>query len=221
MESILPFLSALKKNNDRDWFQANKKSYETAKKELATFVDKLLVSLSKEDPSLRGLTSKDCLFRIFRDVRFSADKSPYKTNMGAVIAPGGRKSAHACYYVHIEPGGSFLAGGIYMPMPDVLKNIRQEIDFNLDDLQKILQKKSFSSFFEGMDQEEKLKTNPKGYTSDNPAIDYLKLKSFTVSHPLSDKEITTPDLLKKCETVFREIRPLNAFLNTAIPANEK
>lgn len=216
MKSILPFLQNLKANNNRDWFIAHKKDFDQANKELSEFITQLLAILSREEPALSELKAKDCLFRIYRDVRFSKNKEPYKTNMGAVIAPGGRKSNQACYYVHIDPDGSFLAGGIYMPEPDALKRIRQEIDYNYDEFTAILESKDFKSTFTSLDDNGRLKTNPKGYEGDNPAIAYLKNKSFTVSCPLDAKQVTQANLLDYCEQTFRILRPLNAFLNRSI-----
>jgi len=136
--------------------------------------------------------------------------------MGAVIAPGGRKSPKGCYYLHIDPNGAFLAGGMYMPMPDVLKNIRQEIDYNLKEFEKTVNHSEFKRFFNGLDDQIKLKTVPKGYSADNPAIEFLKLKSFTVSSPLDNKTLNSKELIPHCLEVFAAIRPLNHFLNRAV-----
>lgn len=132
------FLKALKKNNNRDWFNDHKSEYENAKDNVLGFIQELVVAFSTFDSSLRGLEAKDCLFRIYRDTRFSKDKTPYKTNLGASINAGGKKSMGPGYYVHLEPGGSFIAGGIWMPPADEVKKIRQEIDYNGKDLKKIL-----------------------------------------------------------------------------------
>jgi len=216
MKTILPFLQDLAANNNRDWFAANKIRYETAKKELNNFIDGLINNLAKTDPSLSDLKAKDCMFRIFRDMRFSKNKDPYKTNMGAVIAPDGRKSTKACYYLHIDPAGCFLAGGIYMPEPDNLKRIRQEIDYNLDAFEKIIHDKNFQKQFGTLGDNGRLKTSPKGYEADNPAIEYLRNKSFTVSHAFSPAEISKAGFEAYCVETFAEIRPLNLFLNQAI-----
>jgi len=215
MKTLIPFLTELTANNNRDWFTANKKNYETAKKELIAFLDTLLPILAESDPNLKDLKAKDCMFRIFRDVRFSKNKDPYKTNMGAVIAPGGRKSTKGCYYLHIDPNGCFLAGGMFMPESDKLKLIRQEIDYNLSEFEKLIHDKNFVTLFGALDDNGRLKTSPKGYEADNPAIEYLRNKSFTVSHAFSPKEITKPDFATFCLSTFAEIRPLNEFLNRA------
>lgn len=215
MKTLLPFLTELAANNNRDWFTANKKRYETAKKELSQFLDQLIPALAETDPALAELKAKDCMFRIFRDVRFSKNKDPYKTNMGAVIAPGGRKSTKGCYYLHIDPNGSFLAGGMYMPEPDKLKLIRQEIDYNLAEFEKLIHAENFKKNFGSLDDNGRLKTSPKGYDVDNPAIEYLKNKSFTVSTSFDPSRISKPDFMDFCLSTFAEIRPLNTFLNRA------
>lgn len=220
MKSILPFLEKLKANNNREWFQANKKEYEKAKQEFSAFVDELIQELQKNEPSLEGLTSKDCLFRINRDIRFSADKSPYKTNFGAVIAPGGRKSKFACYYLQLAPGDSFVAGGIYMPENDALKNIRQEIDYNLKDFQSILKEPGVKKHFPDIDRNHSLKTAPKGYDTENEAIDFLKLKSFTFSKKMEMTDLDDPKFKKEILSCFEGISHLNKFLNRALEVSE-
>ncbi|MBI1221958.1 MAG: TIGR02453 family protein [Bacteroidetes bacterium] len=215
MKSVIPFLRKLKKNNQREWFQANKKDYESAKQELSTFLDGLIEELQKTDPELNGLQAKDCMFRIFRDTRFSKNKDPYKTNMGAVIAPGGRKSEKALYYFHIDPDGCFLAGGSYKPESKKLNMIRQEIDYNLDEFNAILEDPEFKKFFSGLDQRDRLKNAPKGYDPDSPAIDYLKNKSFIVSYPFDVQEIESESFQKFCLKVYGKMKPLNDFLNRA------
>ncbi|MBK8413382.1 MAG: DUF2461 domain-containing protein [Bacteroidetes bacterium] len=132
----LDFLKALKKNNNREWFDVNRSKYEEAKADFEKFVETLLPLLSKENSKLKDLKVKDCVFRIYRDVRFSKNKDPYKTNFGAYFVEGGKKSSKAGYYIQIEPGNSFLAGGCWMPEAPVLKAIRQEIDYNLKDFEK-------------------------------------------------------------------------------------
>lgn len=213
METIIPFLNKLSENNNREWFQANKKEFDKAQKELQSFINTLIEKLKVSEPELGELTAKDCMFRIYRDTRFSKDKQPYKTNMGAVIAPGGRKSSKGCYYVHIDPNGCFLAGGRYMPEGEELKNIRQEIDYNLSEFESILNTDTFKKHFSGLDQNHRLKTTPKGYDAENPAIDHLKNKSFTVSVSFKADKITKTNFMDYCLDVFAAIRPLNAFIN--------
>lgn len=210
------FLKALKKNNNRDWFNDHKSEYENAKDNVLGFIQELVVAFSTFDSSLRGLEAKDCLFRIYRDTRFSKDKTPYKTNLGASINAGGKKSMGPGYYVHLEPGGSFIAGGIWMPPADEVKKIRQEIDYNGKDLKKVLTKPSFKKAFGGLSREHALKTAPKGYPKDHPDIELLKLNSFIVWKNVSDKDILGPKSIKTLTTLGKEMKPLMDFLKTAL-----
>ena len=214
--ATLTFLLALKKNNNKDWFDKNKEKYFLAKDNVADFVDNLLPQLCKIDKKLAGLTSKDCLFRIYRDVRFSKDKIPYKTNMGASMNAGGKKVINAGYYMHIEPGKSFFAGGIWMPPGDSIKKIRQEIDYNGKQINKIISQKDFKKYFGELDASYKLKTTPKGYDKDHPDIELLRLNSFIVWHKFNDKEITSKNFSKEILKGAKIMKPFLDFLNTAI-----
>lgn len=217
-KSIIPFLKELSRNNNKEWFDANKKQYEKAKMELSELVQELINGIKKFEPELGALQPKDTMFRINRDIRFSNDKSPYKTNMGAWISAGGRKSNRAGYYIHIEPGKSFLAGGKHIPEGDELKAIRQEIDYNFEEFDKIINATEFKKLFGGKLDGDKLKTVPKGYEADNPAIEYLKMKSFIAYRDLKDKDIESPALSKEALHAFKMMKPLNNFLNRAIGA---
>ena len=191
MKNTLDFLKKLKSNNNKKWFDKNKNLYLQSKEEVETLVDSLIAGIAKFDKKIPAdLKGKDCTFRIYKDVRFSKDKTPYKTNMGAYISPGGRKSMAAGYYIHFEPGASFLAGGMYMPEPDKLNAIRQEIDYNYAAFDKIFKAPLFKKYFKALDEMEKLKTAPKGYAKDHPHLDLLQHKHYIVSHKLSDKNIT-------------------------------
>ena len=143
MKEVFSFLKDLSANNDREWMQSNKKRYENARKEVSTFVAQLIESIGEFDSGIVGLQPKDCLFRINRDIRFSKDKRPYKTNFGAAITEGGKKLPNPTYYIHMEPGKSMMACGIYMPEADTLKKIRQEIDYNAGELKKIIDNPTF------------------------------------------------------------------------------
>ena len=134
--SIFRFLTDLRDNNNREWFQANKERYLKAKEVFESFIDNLIPEIRKFDSSIDLITSGDCMFRIYKDIRFSKDKTPYKTNIVAYIARGGKSSPYAGYYVHAEPGQSMLAGGIYMPQPEALKRLREEIYYNVDEFKK-------------------------------------------------------------------------------------
>ena len=212
---ILKFLKDIKKNNDRVWFEKNKSRYLEAKKGFEDFVAALLAEFSKFDTGMAGLDPKKLPFRIYRDVRFSKDKSPYKTNMGAGFSPNGKLVQEPGYYIHIEPGKSFVAGGIYMPDATNLAKIRQEIDYNYDKLKKVINATSFKKSFDGFDQFDKLKTVPKGYPKDHPQIELLKLKSFIVSHNFSDKEVMDPKFVKTVASYAKPIKPLNDFIKEA------
>jgi uncharacterized protein (TIGR02453 family) len=215
MDAALRFLRKLKKNNNKPWFEANRNGYTEAKQEVEAFLEGLIASYGKTDDAISRLTPKDCMFRINRDVRFSKDKSPYKTNFGAFINPGGKKSALAGYYLHIEPGASFAGGGLWMPMPAELAKIRQEIDYNLPEFTAILGapsfKKQFGLLYSGEDMS--LRRVPKGYDNDNPAAEYLKLKSFIATRKLSDEEVASASLKKSCIAAFTALKPLLEFIN--------
>jgi len=220
--STIKFLKDLKKNNNKPWFDANRKVYEAAKADFAGFIDAVIEKHSTKDPSIAHLKAKDCMFRINRDVRFSKDKSPYKSNMGASINKGGKKSMTAGYYFHVQPGDSFTGGGLYMAMPDQLKNIRQEIDYSWKEFHKIISSKNFKAVYGDlhMGEEMKLSRPPKGYEAGNPAIEYLKLKSWIGFSKLTDADLTSKDLLKKTITSFEVLKPLLDFLNEGLENNE-
>ena len=213
---IMTFLEQLQDNNNREWFQANKSLYDDAKKEFETFIDSLIPAIAKFDDSVKQMTAKDCIFRIFRDVRFAKDKSPYKTNFGAFIAKGGRKNHGPGYYFHIQPGECFLAGGVWMPAPDVMKKIRQEIYYNIDELKNILNNKGFRSYFSGIDDYDRQKTAPREYPKDFPDIELLKNRSFTISHPLDEKILHSEKLFDYTIGVYKIMLPYNAFLARAV-----
>ena len=165
------------------------------------------------------LTSKDCLFRINRDVRFSKNKAPYKSNMGASIVHGGKKSPLAGYYFHFEPGGnSFVGGGKYMVDAPVLKKIRQEIDYSWNEFSNILTNKKFAAYYGDMEKGEGMSLSrvPKCYEKENPAINYIKLKSWVATAAITDTDLMSKDLVKKITIAFETLQPLNVFLNRAL-----
>ncbi len=215
-KSTLVFLKQLKTNNNKEWFDKNKEKYLAAKDDVSHFVDDLIKSFSAFDKSLVGLKAKDCVFRIYRDVRFAKDKRPYKTNMGAGINAGGKKMEIAGYYVHLEAGKSFLAGGRWMPSSDHLKKIRQEINYNGKDFRKILLNKDFKKYFSEMDVEYKLSRPPKGYDNDHPDIELLKLNSYIVLHEYNDKKVLSKNFVKEVTKGAKIMKPFLDFLNTAI-----
>lgn len=216
--STLKFLKDLRKNNNKPWFEKHRQEYDNAKTDYAGLVQQVIDQFGKKEPALAHLAAKDCLFRINRDVRFSKDKSPYKTNMGAYFNQEGKKSNLAGYYLHFEPGRSFVGGGLWMPEPGDLAKIRQEIDYNLQDFKKLVESKKFRTLYGGLSREPEflLSRVPKGYEAGNPAAEYLKFKSLVAMTPLSDTDLVSPDLVKKIVTAFTTLRPLVQFLNEGI-----
>lgn len=211
--ATIRFLEQLAVNNNKPWFDEHKKDYDAAKNDFESFISDMLKTLATVEPAFGEQKAKDCIFRIYRDVRFSKDKTPYKAHFGAYLSKGGRKYAGAGYYIHIEPGGkSFAGGGLWMPDAPLLKAVRQEIDYNFDEFCKITGDKTFKKLFKQLNGEQ-LKTVPQGYTAENPAVEYLKMKSFTVGHNITDKEITGKTFTKKCVDVFTVMKPLVDFLN--------
>ncbi len=218
-KSTLQFLKQLARNNNKEWFDANRRQYEGAKSDFASFIQNVIDEFCKTDASLAALTAKECMFRINRDIRFSKDKSPYKINFGASINTGGKKSFKAGYYLHIQPGESFVGGGLYTPFPEVLQKVRQEIDYNFDEFKKIINQKKFKTVYAkglSMDNEMRLSRPPKGYDENNPAIDFLKLKSVIAIAPLTDDQLTDKKFASTITKSFDALYPLISFINKAL-----
>ncbi len=216
--STLTFLKNLEKHNERSWFDANRSAYEFAKSDFEAFINALLADLSRSDDSIASLTAKSCMFRINRDVRFSKNKQPYKNNFGASMNKGGKKSLLAGYYFHLEPGATFVGGGLWMPMGPELAKVRQEVDYCFDEFKKIVTdptfRKHFGAMYDGEDA--KLKRLPKGYEAGNPAEEFLKLKSFIAMKPLTDEDVLSPGLLKSSVQALKALQPMIHFLNRAL-----
>jgi len=215
MKNVLPFLEDLKKNNDRDWFQANKSRFLEAKKEFETFIAELLPKLAEIDKDLAGLEVKQCVFRIYRDVRFSKDKSPYKTNMGAAMTKGGRKSPYATYYFHMEPGNAFAGGGIWSPQPPVLKAMRQEVYYNVGEFKKIIGSSKFKKHFNRLDGD-KLKRPPRDFPADFSDVDLLMYKSYITGSRIDNKILQSDKLIDELLDIYRSLYPFNSFINRAL-----
>lgn len=214
--STLKFLKLLRLNNNKVWFDEHKTEYMAAKADFESMVQQLIDGLARQDATMQGLTLKDCVFRIYKDVRFSKDKTPYKVNMAASFQAGGKKSTLAGYYFHLEPGGnSFAGGGIWMPAAPQLKKLRQEIDYNFQEFEQLISNKEFIKHF-GKIEGDALKTAPQGYQPDNPAIAYLKLKSVIVSHPFTDENSTQPAMVREILKTFAIMQPLIQFINRAM-----
>ncbi|OSZ81051.1 TIGR02453 family protein [Chitinophagaceae bacterium IBVUCB2] len=217
--STIKFLKDLKKNNNRPWFEANRAKYDTAKADFANFIQAVIDQHGKKDVSIKNIVAKDCLFRINRDVRFSKDKSPYKSNFGASINKSGKKAEHSAgYYFQVQPQRNFAGGGIWMPEPNELKKVRQEIDYNFADFKKIISSRKFKSIYGDLDRSEEflLRRVPKGYEPDNPAADYLKLKSFVGISFFSDADLISKDLVKKTVAAFEALQPVIQFINNSM-----
>ena len=209
--STLQFLKTLEKNNNRDWFNEHKHLYLEAKEEVEIFVENLIQEIATFDEEILKIDPKKAVFRIYRDVRFSKNKIPYKTHFGASLGMG-KGTKISGYYLHIEPGKSFIAGGVYNPDPSVLKQIRNEIAASGADLLKIIEHQDFRNNFRGLSVEHKLQRVPTGFEKDHPMADYLKLKSFTVSHPISDEDLLDNHAAENFAKILRTIKPLNDFL---------
>ncbi len=218
MLQVIQFLQDLSENNNREWFQNNKKCYDESREKVLFLTEVLINEIRKFDSDIPLLEPKDCLFRIFRDVRFSNDKRPYKTNFGSFIAKGGRKSIYSGYYFHIEPGGSFVGGGIYMPAAEPLKAIREYIAENGEEFLSIITDKKFKTIFPEM-MDDKLKTAPKGYSPDHEFIDLLRYKSFAFSSRLSKSQILADNYIEILVNSFKTLHPVNKFLNEALIIN--
>ncbi len=216
METVFTFLKKLESNNNRDWFEKNKPNYLKAKEDFEIFVQEIINGIARFDKKISPDTkAKDCTFRIYKDVRFSKDKTPYKNNMGASINPGGRKSPVPGYYFHVQPNSSFIAGGVWMPEPDALNAIRQEIDYNSKPLLKILNSASFKKYYKKLDDDDALKTAPKGYDKNHPLIDLLRNRHFIVSHAFTNKQILDKNSAKEIIAGFKAMHPFLEYLREA------
>lgn len=214
-KSSFEFLKNLALNNHKEWMDAHRKEYETAKEDFKIVVSAIINGLQEIGMDTTALTASNCIFRMNRDIRFAIDKSPYKTNFGAAFSPHGRKAQEPGYYLHVEPGKSFVGGGMWMPDAAQLKKIRQEIDYNFADFQIIISDKKFKSLFHQIEGP-KLIRAPKNYAADHPALEYLKLKSYTVGVALTDAQLCKKDAVEKVLEVFRTMKPFIDFLNTAL-----
>ena len=211
------FLKKLEANNNREWFQANKAEHDKARENVIEFAGELIKQLHLVDPLVdAGLEPKKCVMRIYRDIRFRIDKTPYKNNFGVNIPTLGSKSGGVEYYFHIQPGKAFIAGGYWMPETEHLKKIRQEIDYNASELKKIIDDAEFIKLFGDFRKQDQLKTVPREYSADNENIELLKLKSFVAAHDLTDKDLSKEGVVKDIATICGKIYPLNVFLKNAV-----
>ncbi|EOQ98406.1 PF09365 family protein [Leptospira wolbachii serovar Codice str. CDC] len=219
-KNILKFLSDLKLNNNRNWFIENKDRFSEIQSELVVLTGYFLAEIEKFDKSVKGVDPKSCIFRIYKDVRFSKDKSPYKTHFGIFIRGGGKKIEGTGYYLHIEPNESLIGGGCYQPDPKSLYNIRERIITDSKTIKKILDDRKFVQDFGTEFYAEKLKTAPKGFAKDHPMIDLLKYKGFAVAKKIKNADLTSDDFGKETVKSFRILYPLNQFLEEAMDKNK-
>ena len=214
--SIFNFLAKLQVYNDRNWFNENKEEYTEARAAFETFVNALIVPLSQLDPSIGTTSAQECMFRIYRDIRFSNDKTPYKTHFSAFIANGGRKTRFAGYYIHLEPDASFLAGGIYSPDPATLESIRNHIYHHPEEFRAILDDKNFKKHFPSLSDEDKLKNPPKGYPKDFKEIELLKNKHFITHYALDNEFFLKENAVERLMEILKVQYRFNEFLNRAV-----
>lgn len=212
-ETTTKFLKDLKKNNNRTWFEEHRKQYEYAKDDFLMLVEQLITTIATFDKQIGNLEAKNCLFRINRDLRFSKNKDPYKSNLAAYFNKDGKNGLGAGYYLHIEPGKNFVAGGIWMPVPAVLAGLRQEIDYNFKEWKKIIVNKSFHKYFNAGVEGETLTRPPKGYDENNPAIEFIKKKTFVVSRSFTDAEVQSKFFVKDVAATYKAMKPMIDFIN--------
>lgn len=218
MEKVIQFLQELSENNNKEWFHSNKSRYEENRDKILFLTEVLINEIRKFDKDVPAVNPKDCMFRIFRDVRFSNDKRPYKTNFGSFISDGGRKSMRAGYYFHIEPGSSFIGGGVYMPPAEPLKKIRYYLAENAEEFLDIINNKGFKSVYPEM-YDHQLKTAPKGFPKDHVNIKLLRYKSFVFSSAITNNEIVEDKFIENAVSAFTHLHQVNAFLNRALDKN--
>jgi uncharacterized protein (TIGR02453 family) len=218
LKPVLDFLIQLQDNNEREWFEQNRGAYETAKEQFEHLINTIIADFRAIE-DLGDITAKDCVMRIYRDVRFSKDKSPYRTNFAAAIALGGKKSSRMPYYLHLAPHDeSFIAGGLYMPTPEQLAQFRETIDHDAKPFKALLKHKSFKLLF-GELSGEKLKTAPQGYTRNHPEIELLRLKQVIATHPLLDETVLDKTFSAQIIEVFTGLKPLLDYLNRCVASS--
>jgi uncharacterized protein (TIGR02453 family) len=211
LQPILSFLKALETNNDREWFKAHRTEYDLARARFEEFVAVLIGELSHTEP-LGNLDPKDCIFRIHRDLRFSKDKTPYKTHFGGYIAPGGRQSRRMGFYVHIEIGESMFAGGMHHPESKQLAAFRAAIDRDASAFKSIISEKSFQTTF-GEVEGDKLKTMPRGYPKDHPEAELLRYKSIVAVRNITDDQVVSGDIVRLAVETHAAMKPFLSYLD--------
>jgi len=216
-KDILQFLTELNQNNNREWFHENKARYDRLRIGFEEMVGMLIAEIAKFDEDLKFLSAKECTFRIYRDIRFSPNKIPYKTHFGAYMAAnGGRKSPRGGYYLHLEPDSSFLSVGVWMPEPNVLKALRQSVFDNIEELNEIRSDAKFSRYFNNFYDDDALKKLPAGFPKDFPEADLLKLKHYLVDYKLTDDFLASENFITNVLTAFKAGYPFNRFFNYTV-----
>ncbi len=215
MKLLLNFLQDLERNNNREWFSENKSTYEKAKEQMLHATELLLNEIGTFDKTIGEQNPKDCMFRIYRDVRFSGDKRPYKTHMGSQITPGGKKSIYPGYYLHIDANNSFIAGGLWQPEKQILQAMRREIKYDATEFRQILNNQSFVKYFPQM-VGEKLKTAPKGFDKNHPDIDLLRYKDYIFSYPLKSELISSGEFMDECIDACKQLYKVNSYIRNVI-----
>lgn len=217
---VFDFLEKLAANNNREWFNAHRDEYEKARAEFEKLVATVIERITVFDESIRGVQVKDCTYRIYRDTRFSSDKTPYKTHMGAYINAKGKKSDHCGYYVHVQPGNCLLAGGSYCPPPKLLKALRQAVYDNIEEFVSIVEDPEFKKFFQRIGFSF-VKTTPKGFPKDFEYIDYLKCKEYSCDYAVPDSFFASPEMPNRIEDAFRQLKRFSDFMNYTIDEFEE
>lgn len=219
---IIDFLKDLKENNNKEWFEKNKARYELVKKSYYEFTAEILAAMKKLDPSLDVLEVKNCVFRINKDVRFSKDKSPYKTALGIILTPYGKKMQLAGYYIHLEDGQCFTGGGLYMPPNDMVKKVRNEITTFPDEFLSIVKSKNFVKTYSDLDKNPSfmLSKPPKGMDIHDPIADYVRLKSFTTAKPFANEELYNENFVSQCANELKQLKDFIHFLNRGLMSDE-
>ena len=217
--STLTFLDKLRENNNSEWFKANEEKYREARADVISFVSEIILGLSMIDTGIQSqyLEPRKCIKRIYRDIRFSVNKTPYKTHFFVLFNPGGYKSEGAGYYMFIEPNGSFVGGGVYMPPTAILNKFRKEIEYNLAEWEGIVNAPSFLKMFsKGVEASSLLKTAPRGFDKQSEAIEYLRMKGYHTVRNLSNEELTSSDAVSLVLDSYKEVQPMVQFLNGAM-----
>lgn len=215
-KDTLDFLENLKQNNNREWFAENKAWYERSRANFEQLVAELIQALAVSEPEIGHLNPKKCIFRIYRDTRFSTDKTPYKTNFGAVLQSNFKEKASG-YYIHLSPEECFLSSGFYMPRPDHLKKIRRGIYEDFEMFQEIINEKQFKKEIGDLYRDEDmLQRVPNGFDKSHPAAEYLKLKHFYVMKSVSVKQILSEDFPAYATKIYGIMKPLAEFLDDLI-----